>query len=101
MVKISGAAYNPEIDEGRLRTQMQQVLDVLSGDERWQWWTVTEIADVLSGHGCPNVPEPSVSAQIRNLRKRGNGGYLITGRYRKGIRIYEYRLEGLEQGEMF
>ena len=108
MTKISGAAYEPEIDEDRLRTQMGWVLSTLqdtSTYDRGAWWTVDEIRAIIQMSKNRHVPEASISAQIRNLRKQANGGYRITGRYRKGLRIYEYRLEGQregpEQGEMF
>lgn len=91
MVRISGAAYEPAVDEDRLKGQMMKVFDALAVGG---WWTVEEISSLIDDVWGEHAPEASVSAQIRNLRKRGNGGYRIAGRYRKGLRIYEYRLEG-------
>lgn len=78
--KFDGAYYDPEIDEARLITQLERVKKVLL-DGRWH--TVAAIAETI------RAPEPSVSAQIRNLRKEENGGYEIeTKRADDGLFIY-------------
>lgn len=91
-VKIDGFAYEPDLDEERLRTQMRQVFSILKST--YDWLTVEQISNIMGERFDVQAPEASVSAQIRNLRKRANGGYLIRGRYRKGARIYEYKLIG-------
>ena len=81
---FDGTAYEADKDQVRLTAQMKDVHAVLLCGS---WHTVDEIHD-STGH-----PHNSVSAQIRNLRKSRFGGYSITGRYRNGTRIFEYKLE--------
>lgn len=96
MTRIDGAAYDPALDEDRLKTQMGYVHYALCVNVGWL--TVKEICDWILALFHVHAPEPSVSAQVRNLRKHANGGYQINGRYRKGTRIYEYRLVGQVEG---
>lgn len=80
---FDGQHYDPKKDKERLTGQMRGVLECLLPGE---WLTVSEISSKT------NYPEPSVSAQLRNLRKVKFGGLDIPGRYREGTRIFEYRL---------
>lgn len=94
MIQIRGHHYNPELDEARLKTQMHWVYQAISR-QLWFWrprMTVNEIRAAIDGAYHYSVPEASISAQLRNLRKPKNGGFSIVGRYRKDTRIFEYQL---------
>ncbi len=100
-VKFSGHDCRPE-DYERLAGQMKRVFDYLL---RGAWSTVEEIGVAINAPDKPHSPEASISAQLRNLRKKANGNWIIEGRTREGTRIYEYRLTGqrtslVEQEEM-
>ncbi len=80
---FDGKHYDKTKDKARLTKQMQGVYECInSGD----WKTVEEIAD-FTGY-----PQPSISAQLRNLRKEKFGGLNVKGRYRDRTRIFEYKL---------
>lgn len=81
--EFDGRHYDPEKDRERLTCQMKGVLECLLPGK---WLTVSELSNKT------NYPEPSISAQLRNMRKVKFGGLDIPGRYRKGTRIFEYRL---------
>ncbi|NLT36791.1 MAG: Rrf2 family transcriptional regulator [Methanomassiliicoccus sp.] len=80
--RIDGAYYDEAQDGARLTTQLERVRHVL---EDGRWHTVAAIAQLI------DAPEPSVSAQIRNLRKEENGGYTIETK-RAGGGLFVYRL---------
>jgi hypothetical protein len=83
-VRFDGAVCDPK-DTPRLVGQCLRVYEVIKDG---QWRTVSEIA-VTTGD-----PETSVSAQLRNLRKRRFGGYLVERRQRGTVlsNLWEYRL---------
>jgi hypothetical protein len=68
-VPFAGADYNETRDRARLTTQVACVYDV-TRDEQWR--TLQQIT-ALCRKRYPGVdfPEPSVSAQLRNLKKIG------------------------------
>jgi len=82
-VRIDGAFYVPSLDEQRLTTQMDRVRRLML-DGRWHY--VAAMAEVLG------EPETSISAQIRNLRKKENGGYIIETRRDGDTGLFLYRL---------
>lgn len=82
MSSFEGATYDEILDYDRLSTQIEEVLNSMVDQE---WHKMQDIAASI------NAPEPSVSAQIRNLRKEKHGGYVIERR-RVG-NTYEYRLD--------
>ncbi len=89
MIKFDGDHYDHEIDCERLTGQMLDVLNCIikKNSAGSLWWTVKEI-EQETGH-----PQPSISAQIRNLRKPRFGGFHIEGRYKAdNRRIFEYKL---------
>jgi hypothetical protein len=82
MTSFEGATYDEALDYDRLSTQINDVLNSMLDEE---WHKMQDIAIAIT------APEPSVSAQIRNLRKAKHGGYVIHRR-RTG-NTYEYRLD--------
>lgn len=89
--RFSGADYQPELDESRLRGQIKRIFNVLrvSG-----WVTVDEIRKTILRELDIDDPATSISAQIRNLRKDSFGGFVVHRRRRgnnnKGL--YEFKL---------
>jgi hypothetical protein len=82
MSTFEGATYDEVLDKDRLSTQLAAVLNLMLDEE---WHKMQSIASAI------NAPEPSVSAQIRNLRKDKHGGYIINRR--RINNTYEYRLD--------
>jgi len=66
----------------RLHAQQLRILAVM-GDGNWR--TLQEIADRT------NDPTPSISAQLRHLRKRRFGSHVVEKRH-VGCGLYEYRV---------
>lgn len=68
-----GPAYDPNIDKERLRKQHETIRNyMLDGC----WRTLHEISEALK------YPESSVSAQLRHLRKKQFGSYIVNKRRR-------------------
>lgn len=63
-----GETYDPDRDHDRLATQLATVRDLMHDGN---WRTLDEIAEA-TGH-----PAPSVSARLRDLRKRRFGGFTV------------------------
>jgi hypothetical protein len=80
---FDGRTYVPELDYERLGAQMRRVWDAMSDG---QWWTLAGLSEHTGD------PEASVSARIRDLRKKKMGGYVVV-RQRIGGGLYRYRLE--------
>ena len=81
--RFDGDDYNHERDSARLTGQIKRVYDfMLDG----AWKTLDEISDATGD------PHSSVSAQLRNLRKKRFGGHNIERKYMGGG-LYSYRLE--------
>lgn len=82
---FSGAVYNSALDERRLKTQIDRILELMV---RGQWLTLSEIARITGD------PESSISAQLRNLRKPEHGAHTIIKRHRgdPGRGLWEYCL---------
>lgn len=83
--RADGVTYEPEFDERRLGAQMRRVRSAMADGE---WRTLAELADVAS------APEASVSARLRDLRKRRFGSHVVERRHRgEPVRgLYEYRV---------
>ncbi len=86
---FDGDDYVSERDKPRLTLQIHQVRMYMEGA---RWLSVKEISAEL------NHPEPSVSAQIRNLRKEKFGSRIVERRY-QGNGLYEFRLMPKECGD--
>ena len=81
--RFDGDDYNHERDSARLTGQIRRVYDfMLDG----AWRTLNEVSDATGD------PHSSVSAQLRNLRKKRFGGHNIERKYVVGG-LYSYRLE--------
>ena len=81
--KFSGSDYDQERDSERLSTQMERVRIALSPGH---WLTVRQIADRIGD------PENSIQAQLRNLRKKCNGGYIVEKEICGNGSLYQYRM---------
>lgn len=82
---FGGDTFVPEFDLARLNAQLRRVYDVLA---RGEWVTLREIATATED------PEASISARIRDLRKKEFGGFIVDGRRRGDAKrgLWEYRL---------
>lgn len=85
--RFDGDVYDPAQDDSRLNTQLGQVWAVIK-DGKWR--TIEEISEEMPRRG----PHPSVSAQLRHLRKKRFGAHLIEKRPRgdRSNGLFEYRL---------
>lgn len=84
--RFDGPAYSPGEDDARLTEQIRRVFDALNGRG---WRTVAEIAAETRD------PEPSVSAQLRHLRKARFGLWNVERRKREGCKaLHEYQING-------
>jgi hypothetical protein len=84
--RFAGVEYDPAFDQERLTKQIGRVWALMS-DRHWR--TLREIA------AATGDPEASCSAQLRHLRKRKFGAYVVDRRVRgeRSTGLYEYRLE--------
>lgn len=82
MFDFDGKTYDPERDRARLNRQLTMVFDVIR-DERWH-----TLAEIESRTDCPQA---SISARLRDLRKKRFGSYEIERRY-VANGLWEYRL---------
>ncbi len=80
--RFNGADYVHARDSARLSGQILRVWNVML-DGRWR--TLGQIASLTRD------PEPSISAQLRHLRKPRFGEHRVERRH-KGNGLYEYRL---------
>jgi hypothetical protein len=79
---FDGKTYDPERDKERLKTQLFNVWALMK-DGRWR--TLEQISARV---GCP---EASVSARLRDFRKRKFGGHTVEREYvKRGL--FKYRL---------
>lgn len=99
--------FSTDADKQRLGWQVDRILSYLEAvaiTARDKWVTVEEISAYLENAYRCRFPEPSVSAQIRNLRKDAKHGgpseygYRIEQRRRDGTHIAEYRYMGPNKG---
>ena len=79
---FNGSDYNPTRDDVRLTGQLLRVWNVVSDGN---WYTLEQISK-LTGD-----PSPSVSAQLRHLRKKRFGKHTIE-KIHIGSGLYKYRL---------
>ena len=81
--RFGGQTFEPERDGSRLQAQLRRVFHLMQDG---QWRTLRQISAITGD------PETSVSARLRDLRKRKFGGYAVRRRYmERGL--FAYRLE--------
>lgn len=79
---FNGPDYVPERDHARLSGQVKRVFDLMKDGV---WRTLEEI-EARTGD-----PSPSISAQLRHLRKQRFGSHTVEREY-LGDGLYRYRL---------
>lgn len=82
--KFNGADYKPERDNSRLGPQITRVFEAMRDR---QWHTLAELERITGD------PPASISAQLRHLRKKRFGSYVIERDHIKNG-LYRYRLGG-------
>ena len=101
---FDGETYDPVLDHERLTRQVDRVLSALfdarrNGDEtahalgvdpgEWGWITLRDLSNRLG------IPEASVSARLRDLRKPRFGGFtVLRRRHEDQDGLWLYRLAG-------
>ena len=80
--RFNGADYQPDRDNGRLTGQLLRIFDYMKDG---QWRTLSQIATATGD------PEPSISAQLRHLRKDRFGGHTVNREYVDNG-LYRYQL---------
>jgi hypothetical protein len=82
---FNGPDYKPEADHSRLTKQIRRIFDCMRDGE---WRTLGEI-EAQTGD-----PQASISAQLRHLRKRRFGSFIVEKQRRgeEAYGLYEYRV---------
>jgi hypothetical protein len=81
------SGLNHALDAGRLGEQRRRVKWHMLSRLSDVWVTLAELSAVVA------APEASVSARLRDLRKKRYGAYTVEKRRRKaGCATYEYRV---------
>ncbi len=82
---FNGSDYVSEIDKPRLSRQHERIRDLML-DGSWR-----SLAEIASSTGDPAA---SISAQLRHLRKKRFGGWIIEKRSRadRARGLFEYRM---------
>lgn len=78
-----GATFDELLDMQRLNKQQRAVYEAVRSG---QWMTLREIAHVTG------FPEASISARLRDFRKKKFGGHIVERR-RRTAGTWEYRLQ--------
>lgn len=83
--RFDGDTFEPDLDGDRLAKQLARVLEIMSDGA---WRTLGELG------AQAQAPQASVSARLRDLRKKKFGGHLVERRRRGEAErgIFEYRL---------
>jgi len=88
-MRFNGADYKPDRDNPRLTGQLLRIWETVSDGF---WYTLKDIA-VRTGD-----PEPSISAQLRHLRKPRFGGHIVEREYvTNGLYKYRVLLQPMEK----
>lgn len=82
-LRFNGADYIAERDNPRLGAQIARVFEAMKDG---QWRTLRQIESMTGD------PAPSVSAQLRHLRKTRFGAHTVNRRH-LGVGVYQYQLE--------
>ncbi len=85
---FDGVAYEAKFDSSRLRGEMKRVYEAMAGQYNTFWLTLREISQITGD------PEASISARLRDFRKRSFGSHTVNRRRRgdptRGV--FEYQL---------
>lgn len=87
-IRFGGSSYDAKVDEVRLTGLLARVFEVMS-DSKWR--TLREIQDAI----CANSSDASISARLRDLRKKAFGGHTVNRRRRGEAShgLFEYQLQ--------
>lgn len=85
-MSFGGTTYSEALDGQRLRGQLAVVKALLCRD-LGRYWSLREIANATG------FPEASISARIRDLRKRRFGAFQVVSR-RRSVSQWEYAVVG-------
>ena len=86
---FDGETYDSGQDKLRLSTQLGRVFHAMTGGE---WWTLEILSSVT------RAPEASVSARLRDLKKKKFGGMTIERRRSERYQgLWDYRMIPLEK----
>lgn len=86
--EFDGETYEPALDRDRLVTQLEAVRQIMADG---RWYAIAVLARGCKSLTGKHATEASVSARIRDLRKRKFGGHAIERRRTDGG-LFEYRL---------
>ena len=86
--KFDGRTYEDKLDGPRLRFQLERVREYMLAIFP-QWKTLAEISYYLQHKYRGRFPEASISARLRDLRKKKFGGYVVE-RKRRHKGTWEY-----------
>lgn len=86
--KFDGQTYEDKLDGPRLRFQLERVREYMLAIFP-AWKSVYEISEALEQKYGDKFPTQSVSARLRDLRKRKFGGYVVD-RKRRAAGTWEY-----------
>ena len=88
-MRFNGADYNPDRDNARLTGQLRRIWEIVIDG---RWYTLKDIS-IRTG-----APEPSISAQLRHLRKPRFGSHIVEREYIANG-LYKYRVLARETEE--
>jgi len=87
---FDGETYDPAYDKNRLKRQLGRVFETMRGG---LWRSLSDIEHSLRSTLNVSVSEASISARLRDLRKKQHGGYIVERRARDRAKgLFEYRL---------
>lgn len=81
--EFDGQTYEEKLDGPRLRFQLERVREYMLAIFP-TWKALAEISQELEKQYEIKFPEASISARLRDLRKRKFGGYVVEGKRREG-----------------
>ena len=85
--EFDGETLEPD-DTPRLSGQLEVVLQAL---ELQEWWSLTELTEFVEQRLGRRVSPTSISARLRDLRKKKFGGHTVDRR-NEGNGLFLYRL---------
>ena len=92
--KFNGRTFESKLDGPRLTKQLDRVREyVLAIFPAWK--SVYEISEALEQLYGVNFPTQSVSARLRDLRKKKFGGYIVKRKRREIGEFIESRSSGI------